>query len=35
MLKLAREFGIVLFNRIEDSERFPFPETGYFFDGLV
>lgn len=35
ILGLAREFHIELFNRVEDAERFTFPETGYFFDGVV
>jgi monoamine oxidase len=35
MLSLIEEFGLTLFNRLEDAERFPFPETGYFFDGRV
>jgi monoamine oxidase len=35
ILTLAREFDLKLFNRIEDAERFPFPEVGYFFNGKV
>jgi monoamine oxidase len=35
MLQLVQEFGLELFNRIEDAERFAFPETGYFFDGVA
>jgi len=35
MLALVEEFGLTLFNRLEDAERFPFPETGYFFDGRI
>ena len=35
MLRLVQEFGLELFNRIEDAERFAFPETGYFFDGVA
>lgn len=31
--RLAEEFGLKLFNRVEDAQRFPFPETGYFFAG--
>jgi monoamine oxidase len=33
MLALVSDFGIKLFNRIEDAELLPFPKTGYFFDG--
>jgi monoamine oxidase len=35
MLRFVQEFGLELFNRIEDAERFAFPETGYFFDGVA
>jgi monoamine oxidase len=35
MLQLVREFDLKLFNRVEDAQRFPFPETGYFFDGRL
>lgn len=35
MLELAKEFGLTLFNRTEDAERFSFPETGYYFDGRL
>ncbi len=35
MLRLVQEFNLELFNRIEDVERFAFPETGYFFDGVA
>lgn len=35
ILALANEFSLKLFNRAEDAERFPFPETGYFFDGRI
>ena len=35
MLRLVQEFGLELFNRIEDAEGFAFPETGYFFDGVA
>jgi monoamine oxidase len=35
MLRLVQEFGLELFNRIEDAERFAFPETRYFFDGVA
>lgn len=35
MLKLVNEFGLKLFNRTEDAERFPFPETGYYFNGRI
>ncbi len=33
MLALAEEFGIELFNRVEDAANFPFPNTAYFFNG--
>jgi monoamine oxidase len=33
MLDLLKEFGLKTFNRLQDAKRFPFPETGYFFDG--
>ncbi|MGH8515468.1 MAG: flavin monoamine oxidase family protein, partial [Gammaproteobacteria bacterium] len=35
MLHLVQEFDLELFNRIEDAERFAFPTTGYFFDGVA
>ncbi len=35
MLRLVQEFDLDLFNRIEDAERFAFPRTGYFFDGVA
>lgn len=35
MRELANEFGLRLFNRTKDAERFPFPETGYYFDGRM
>ena len=35
MLQLVEEFGLELFNRIEDAERFAFPETGYFFGSVA
>jgi NAD(P)-binding Rossmann-like domain len=35
MLALVGAFGLRLFNRTEDAERFPFPDTGYHFDGMV
>ncbi len=35
VLHLVQEFDLELFNRIEDAERFAFPTTGYFFDGVA
>ena len=35
MLALVEEFGLQLFNRTEDAERLPFPETGSYFDGEI
>jgi monoamine oxidase len=35
MLQLAEEFGLTLFNRLADVERFAFPGIGYFFDGVA
>lgn len=35
ILELANEFGLKLFNRTEDAEKFPFPETAYYFDGRI
>src|SRR5262249_10068078 len=35
MLQLVQEFGLTLFNRLADAERFAFPEIGYFFDGAA
>jgi monoamine oxidase len=35
MLELAKEFGVKLFNRTEDAQRFAFPETGYYFNGKI
>lgn len=35
ILGLANEFGLKLFNRAKDAERFPFPETGYYFNGRI
>lgn len=33
LLTLAQEFNLPLFNRAKDAQRFPLPETGYYFDG--
>ncbi|BAC89064.1 gll1123 [Gloeobacter violaceus PCC 7421] len=33
ILTLAQEFNLPLFNRAKDAQQFPFPETGYYFDG--
>jgi monoamine oxidase len=35
MLALVKEFGLRLFNRVADAKRFPFPETGYYFEGRL
>ena len=35
MLSLAKEFNLPLFNRVENAEKFSFPETGYYFNGKV
>jgi monoamine oxidase len=35
MLALAEEFGLSLFNRTEDAQRFAFPEVGFYFDGRI
>ncbi len=35
MLQLVEDFNLELFDRIKDAQRFPFPETGYFFDGTA
>ncbi|AFZ33173.1 Monoamine oxidase [Gloeocapsa sp. PCC 7428] len=35
ILELVKEFGLSLFNRTEDAQRFPFPETGYYFNGRL
>lgn len=35
ILRLAQDFDLKIFNRVEDAQRFPFPETGYFFDGRL
>lgn len=33
ILALVEELNLTLFNRLADAERFPFPETGCFFNG--
>lgn len=33
ILALAEEFGLKLFNRLEDANRANFPKTAYYFDG--
>jgi monoamine oxidase len=33
ILSLVKEFKLGLFNRIEDANRFQYPEVGYYFDG--
>jgi monoamine oxidase len=33
MLALAKEFGIELFNRVEDTNGLAFPKEAYYFDG--
>jgi monoamine oxidase len=33
MIALANDFGIPLFNRVEYGAQFPFPPTGFYFDG--
>ncbi|MBE9141403.1 FAD-dependent oxidoreductase [Nodosilinea sp. LEGE 07088] len=33
MLSLAEEFGLTLFNRVDDAEQSPIPEASYYFDG--
>jgi len=33
ILALVDEFGLELFNRVEDADRATFPETAYYFDG--
>ncbi|MBF2046587.1 MAG: FAD-dependent oxidoreductase [Elainella sp. C42_A2020_010] len=33
ILSLVDEFGLELFNRVEDADRATFPETAYYFDG--
>ncbi len=35
MLELANEFGLKLFNRDENAERYSFPKTGYYFNGRI
>jgi monoamine oxidase len=35
MLELVKEFGLKLFNRVEDAKQFPFPATAYFFENRM
>ena len=35
MLSLAEEFGLPLFNRVEDAERSPIAAASYYFDGRL
>ncbi len=35
ILELVKEFGLNLFDRTKDAERFPFAETAYYFDGKL
>jgi len=35
MLALAQEFGIKLYNRIEDAERLDIPKEAFWFDGVA
>lgn len=34
ILALVQEFGLQLFDRNRDAQRFPFPRVGYFFAGI-
>lgn len=35
VLALVKEFNLELFNRDKNTQQFPFPETGYYFDGRL
>lgn len=35
LLALVKTFNLTLFNRLDDADKFSFPEVGYFFDGKV
>ena len=35
MLTLVKEFDLKLFNRVQNSQEFPFPATAYYFGGQI